>query len=145
MIMDVIKMRKLDENTINTQQEQRLLKYTALLEVTLVTILELWKWKANDSWRIRRLYGDGGSATKQPLRIQQASVIFRWCRRRKQQQNEYVFICGAFFIFPNKLHSAPLKTSTEGNNRVQKILFCPDFTVNGSWQTGKHRYTKCSG
>lgn len=48
----------------------------------------------------------------------------------KSSLNDYVFTCGAIFSFPNKLHSAPLKRSTEENDWAQKILFSPDFSVN---------------
>lgn len=62
------------------------LKYVVLLEVMLVTILESWKMKSKCLEELRGCMVTGAQQQRDPLRIQRASVIFRW-QKKKQLLN----------------------------------------------------------
>lgn len=62
----------------------------------------------------------------------------------QKKLNEYVSICAAFFIFANKLHSAPLKRTMEGNDGAQTILFSLFSPLMGAGRLASSA-TKCTG
>lgn len=73
----------------------------------------------------------------------------RWRRRRRGRRREtaakwacFLLLC-VFLIPPNKLNSAALKRSEEGNDWPQKTHLSPNLTINRSWQTVYQHSTKC--
>lgn len=73
----------------------------------------------------------------------------RWRRRRRRRRREtaakwacFLLLC-VFLIPPNKLNSAALKRSEEGNDWPQKTHLSPNLTINRSWQTVYQHSTKC--
>lgn len=113
----------------------------------LTSIIGSYYFWVTVKWMLRKW---GKAAADKNLRIQPSCerVFFslRWLRRRRGRRREtaakwacFLLLC-VFLIPPNKLNSAALKRSEEGNDWPQKTLLSPNLTINRSWQTVPARH-----
>lgn len=117
----------------------------------LTSIIGSYYFWVTVKWMLRKW---GKAAADKNLWIQPSCerVFFlslRWRRRRRGRRREtaakwacFLLLC-VFLIPPNKLNSAALKRSEEGNDWPQKTLLSPNLTINRSWQTVYQHSTKC--
>lgn len=117
----------------------------------LTSIIGSYYFWVTVKWMLRKW---GNAAADKNLRIQPSCerVFFfslRWRRRRRGRRREtaakwacFLLLC-VFLIPPNKLNSAALKRSEEGNDWPQKTHLSPNLTINRSWQTVYQHSTKC--
>lgn len=117
----------------------------------LTSIIGSYYFWVTVKWMLRKW---GKEAADKNLRIQPSCergcfLSLRWRRRRRGRRREtaakwacFLLLC-VFLIPPNKLNSAALKRSEEGNDWPQKTLLSPNLTINRSWQTVYQHSTKC--
>lgn len=81
-----------------------------------------------------------GTKKKKKLRI----VQFSGGTEEETAAKWLCFLLLCMFLIPhNKLNSAELKGTEEGNDWPQKKLLSPYLTINRSWQTVYQHSTKC--
>lgn len=91
------------------------------------------KWRESESWGSEKWW----EGKKQKPEDTTRRCDYHVAQKKKQLLNGYVFIP------PNKLISAALKRSEEGNDWPQKILLSAYLTINRSRQTVYQQSTKC--